>query len=104
MMDFPVELTLRSSETGLWLSANPIKEIERLRSKTVVNQSVPVTVGIHPLAGVQSELLDVAAEFQVGRAAEVGLVVHGVPVTYHARQQELVCLDKKAPLSTTDGK
>ena len=103
MMDFPVELTLRETGDGLRLFVHPAREIERLRAKPF-RHSAPSFEGDLPLAEVKAELLDVAAEFDLGKAAEVGLSVRGVPITYNAKTQELACLDKKGPLKPVDGK
>ena len=104
MMGLPVELTLRSTRYGPRLFANPAKEHASLRVKSHTIQPQPLKPGENPLAAVQAELLDLAAEIACGDAVEVGFNLRGITVSYDVKKQELSCQDKKAPLQLVDGK
>lgn len=104
MMGLPVELTLRTTETGPRLFANPVNELASLRLKTYPVQPQPLNVGENPLAGVRGELLDLVAEVEPGAATELILNLRGVPVAYDTRKQELACGDKRAALPTLNGR
>jgi fructan beta-fructosidase len=104
MMTFPVVLTLRQTESGPRLFTFPIKEIESLRSTTYSWSPRQLEAGDDPLYRVQGELFDIEAEFAPDGAAELGLTIRGVPVTYNIQKQELSCLDKRAPLALKEGK
>ena len=104
MMGVPVELTLRTTDEGPRLHANPIKELASLRAQSHTIPPQPLKPGENPLAAVKGELLDLTAEFALGDAAEVGFNLRGVTVSYDAKKQELSCGDKKAALKPVDGK
>ena len=104
MMGLPVELTLRPTEEGPRLLANPVKELASLRTKTHTLPPQALAPGQNPLADVKAELLDLNAELAPGDAAECGFVLRGVTIRYDAKKQELSCQDKKAPLKPIDGR
>jgi fructan beta-fructosidase len=104
MMTFPVELTLRETDEGLRMFANPVHEIERLRTKRYLweNETIPPEGNL--LAEVRGELFDIDAEISVGNAERIELIVRGVPITYETATARLVCTDREAPLPTDDGR
>ncbi len=104
MMGVPVELTLRTTEEGPRLLANPVKEYSTLRRKPHTLKAQPLNPGQNPLAAAKGELLDVTAELIPAEAAEVGFNLRGVTVSYDAKKQELSCRDQKAPLKPLEGK
>jgi fructan beta-fructosidase len=104
MMGIPVELTLNTTEEGLRLFANPVKELASLRVKSHTISPQPLAADENPLAGVQGELLELEAEIALGEASEVGFNLRGVPLVYDAKKQELSCKEKKATLKPADGK
>jgi sucrose-6-phosphate hydrolase SacC (GH32 family) len=104
MMDFPVELTLHSTEEGMRMFAYPVEEIEKIHGKKHSWEDEVLETGENLLSGIQGELFDINAEFAVGDAAECGFVIHGVPVTYNAAKQRLSCRGEEAPLKPVDGK
>jgi len=104
MMNFPVVLTLHAVEDGVRMFAEPVKEIESLHDAEHSWTSAALKPGENPLAGISGDLFDIRAEFQVGKAKELGLVVRGVPVVYDTEAQTLSCGDKSAPLAPVEGK
>jgi len=92
------------SPEGLRLFAYPVREIESLHGEKHAWQDLPLKPGENPLAGLTGELFDLAAEFELGEAAEVGFVLRGVPVVYDVWAQKLSCQDKEATLKPRDGR
>jgi fructan beta-fructosidase len=104
MMGVPVELTLRTTDEGPRLLANPVKEHASLRATSRTFPPQPLSPGDNPLAGLKGELLDLTAELVPGDAAELGFNLRGVTVSYDTRKQELSCQGKKAALKPVDGR
>ena len=105
MMNFPTELTLRSTAEGLRLCALPVKEIETLYADTRQFATLRPTPEGAALPGVTGDAFDISAEFMVGAATEeVGMKIRGVPVAFNAKTQQLLCADRSAPLSPAAGK
>jgi fructan beta-fructosidase len=104
MMGLPVELTLRTTEDGLRLLAEPVREYASLRAKSQSIKSQALNPGENPLAGIIGELLDLNVEFEPGTATELGFKLRGVPLNYDVKKQELVCEGQKAALKPLNGK
>ena len=104
MMGLPVELTLHSTDAGLRLLVNPVKELASLRQHTHILKPQPLKPGENPLPEVKDELLEVTAEIVLGEATEVVFMLRGIPVTYDVRKQELTCQDKHAALKPVAGR
>jgi sucrose-6-phosphate hydrolase SacC (GH32 family) len=103
-MAFPVTLSLHTTEDGLRLFFEPVREIETLyRGKRVV-ESQALHVGKSMRTGDMWEWFDLQAQFALGEAQELGLIVRGVPVLYDVRQETLSCLGKSLPLRPVDGR
>jgi fructan beta-fructosidase len=103
MMDFPVELTLRTTDEGIRMFAYPVREIESLYDKKHAWKDQPLPEGKNLLEGVTGELVDIRAEIEPGDAAEVGVTVRGTRVVYDAKKQTLSCKGT-APLKPEGGK
>lgn len=97
-MSFPGELTLRGTTEGPRLFRVPVKEIESLHGKEIRIAEKPLADGENPLAGVQGDLFDIRAEFELGNASEFGLVIRGQACAYQVPQKQVVSLGAKAPL------
>jgi sucrose-6-phosphate hydrolase SacC (GH32 family) len=104
MMGLPVELTLRTTQDGPRLFANPAKEHASLVRTSHVVPPQLLRPGDNPLAEIRADLLDISSELICGEATEVGFNLRGVEVKYDVGKQELTCQDKKAPLQPVDGK
>ena len=104
MMNFPVELTLRTTEEGLRLFALPVREIEKLHGKKHAwSDETLKEGGDNLLKGITGDLFHIRAEMEPGDAAEFGFIVRGTPVAVDAKGQQLVCKGK-APLKPEGGK
>jgi fructan beta-fructosidase len=97
-MTVPVELTLRTTEDGVRLFAEPVKEIESLRDARHGWKDLSVKPGSNPLAEIKGELFDISAEVRPGAAEQVTFTLRGVPVVYDAKKGEVICKGKTAPL------
>jgi sucrose-6-phosphate hydrolase SacC (GH32 family) len=105
MMTFPVELTLRTTGEGPRLFVSPVKEIELLHDKRCAWENETLAEGsANLLAGLRGDLFHLRAEFEIGDAQEVGFIIHGVPVFYHAAKQEVTCGKASGALRSVEGR
>jgi fructan beta-fructosidase len=112
MMWFPTELNLRRSPDGLRLAWTPVREIKKLREKTVTKKNFTLSPsGIaatesrtsgprpkpsgNPLAGMDAELAEVRMDFDLPGAGQVKLSLRGVGVVYDGVSREISCNGKK---------
>jgi len=102
-MLFPCELTLRTTEDGVRMFAEPAREIRRLHQQAYRWTDEALTPDGNVLAQVNGELFHIRGRFEVGAASGLDLVIRGVPVAYDAEKQELSCQGKKAPLKPAGG-
>ena len=100
-MTIPCELTLRKTTLGIQMFAEPVKEIESLRSKSKSWKELTLNNKEETLIKDAADLLDIRSEWEldVNQApAPFGLVIHGRSVIYDDWQKELSCLNLKARL------
>ena len=102
-MLFPVELTLRPTEEGLRLFAQPVREVQTLHERAYTWRDLTVRPGRQPLSGPSGRLFHIKARFRVGQARRLGLEVCGTPVSYDAAREVLQCRDRTASLEPVDG-
>jgi sucrose-6-phosphate hydrolase SacC (GH32 family) len=104
MMGFPVVLTLHKTEEGLRMFANPVREIEKLYAKehAWTNVAIPADDGL-PAPGIEGELFDIEAVFEVGDAEELGLSIRGEEIIYNVEEEELIFGESRAPLKAKEG-
>jgi fructan beta-fructosidase len=103
MMSFPVELSLRTTEEGVRLCAEPVRELSGLRGPARLWRDLELGPGDNPLAGSEGELWEIEVEFDPAGAAEVGLMIWGTEVVYEARDGVLRCGAQAAPLAPMGG-
>jgi fructan beta-fructosidase len=104
MMGVPIELKLKSVGANLRLSAEPIRELQKLRHASAGIQNETITSGNSYTARHNSDLWESVLELSPEKNAEVRLDIRGALITYDSAKQELSCLGKKAPLPLIDGK
>lgn len=97
---FPHRLTLRKTDDGIRMFAQPIKEIQKLHKRTHTAKSKKLTNEKAVVLDVSGELFDINATFKVQEADQVGLDIGGEKVIYHANKQQL----NRAALVPEDGK
>ncbi|MCC6144466.1 MAG: GH32 C-terminal domain-containing protein, partial [Candidatus Hydrogenedentes bacterium] len=103
MMDFPVTLSLRSTDQGPRLFAWPVQEIESLYTSTQEMAEIALAAEAQAVSAVDSELLDLSLIINPGDAKEIVLTVHGLHIGYDVAKQELHCNNKVAPLAIVNG-
>jgi len=93
---FPHELTLRTTDEGVRMFAEPVREIEKLYtdpSEHAEPRELPAGASVAmPLAG---ELYDVQATFALGEAKTVGLDIGGQRIAYDVAAGKLAGADLK---------
>jgi len=99
-MSFPCVLTLREDGGSLNMYRYPVREIEALRSETVLSvKDQPLAPNTNPLADVKGDLFDIDAEFAVSDAKEITFTFRGQVVRYDISKRSLRVIDKEAPMS-----
>ena len=101
-MTIPLELKLTVTPDGPRMTMNPVKELASLRAKT--HRLDPAVLPANPFAGIQTELVEVNAEFEPGDADEVAFTVHGATIRYDAKARELVVNEHRAPAPLRSGR
>lgn len=104
MMLFPVVLTLRTTDEGIRMFAEPVEEIEKLHRKKWSWNNMTLEPGTNLLSGVKGPLFHIRAEFTPADASEFGFVIRGEPVVYNAAENRISCKDKSAELKPENGK
>ena len=104
MMPFSVVLTLHTTEDGLRMFANPVKEIEKLYLKEHERTNIAIAAdSVESAPGIEGELFDIDAVLSVGEAEELGLIIRGQEIIYNVKEKKLVFGEQSAPLKTEDG-
>lgn len=96
----PHRLTLRSTDEGIRMFAEPVKEIQKLHQKKHSLKGAPLTEDKEVSLNVSGDLFDITATFQIGAATMVGLDLGGERVTYDVNEENL----RDASLKPKDGK
>lgn len=104
MMNFPVELSLRTTEDGPRLFAWPVQEIETLYKESTDLPDMELRDTSQKLEYKGNGLMDINLVFQNNSAAEFGVTIQGWAITYDTGTGELRCDDKKAPLANREGR
>ena len=103
-MTFQRELVLRSTGEGIRLFAYPVREIERLYTKTHRWADLALSPADNPLASLEGELWDLDAVIEPGKAAAVEWNVRGQAIRYDVARKMLSCLGKSATVEPADGR
>jgi sucrose-6-phosphate hydrolase SacC (GH32 family) len=105
-MLFPVELTLRTTEDGPRLFAQPINEIKKIYGKNWIFQDKVVEEGQQSILGESFDvgLYDISAEFEIESAERFGLIINNIQVIYETKEQKLYCQERYASLKPMEGK
>jgi len=103
-MLFPVVLTLRTTDEGIRMFAEPVGEIARLHGKKRSWKDEALEPEQNLLSGIEGDLFHIKAEFSPGDAAEFGFVIRGTPVVYNVEKKQISCRGKGAELKPDNGK
>ena len=102
-MLFPCTLTLRTTDDGIRMFAEPVREIALLHAKEHHWRNVILKPSDNLLAKLSGDLFHIESTFNTKGAKRFGFVIRGIEVAYDVAKQQLSCLDKTAPLSPEDG-
>ena len=102
-MLFPCVLTLRTTDEGIRMFAEPIQEIELLHAREHHWRNVTLKPKNDLLDTLSGDLFHLDCVFETRGTERVGFVIRGTEVVYDAGKQQLSCLDKSAPLQPRDG-
>jgi fructan beta-fructosidase len=103
-MTIPVELTLRSTDAGPRMFAEPVAEVASLRGDKYAFADVELSDAEQALPGFVGQLFDVELVLEPGTALQTGITFGDVAVTYDAEQKSLRCGQTTAPLAPVDGR
>jgi fructan beta-fructosidase len=104
-MNIPCELTLRSTDQGVRMFANPVTEVDSLRSGSHSKSNAAGSPGanIDSTVGV-GELFDLKLATEVGASGEVKLTVPGATLSYDVARKILECNGVSVPLEPISGR
>ncbi|MFH1371743.1 MAG: glycoside hydrolase family 32 protein [Planctomycetota bacterium] len=103
MLTFPVELTLRTTQEGIRIFTEPVKEIKRLHDKAYVFDETSLVKDSKQIEEINSELMHIRGEFLINDGT-CGFSLNGVNLVYNSKTQELGCLNLHAKLNPVNGK
>jgi fructan beta-fructosidase len=97
-MTVPVDLSLRETEDGPRLFAQPVPELQRLRADHRSLAPADLPRGENALAGLEADVFEIASTLDLDDEAVVTLAVGGARIVLNAAQGTLRCGDVEAPL------
>lgn len=97
---FPHELSLRTTEDGIRLLAEPVRELQTLHRAKVVADAQTLAERSPVKLAVPGELLDIRATFELGEAKQVGLNIGNDRLVYDVAKSRL----GDAPLKPLNGR
>lgn len=103
-MTFPVVLTLHTTDEGIRMFANPVKEIEKLYKTKHSFKDEVIDSDTDLLEDIEGDLFEIKAEIEVGDASKIIFDIRGEPVIYDAESNKISCKDHSAPCKPEDGK
>ena len=103
-MTIPVELTLRSTDDGPRMFAEPVAEIASLRGDKYSFADIELQDAEQELPGFSGQLFDVDLVLIPGTARQIGVAFGDVAVTYDVEQRSLRCGQVTAPLTPVEGR
>lgn len=90
-MNFPTELTLRTTPAGIHMFRMPVKEISALYDQTIQWDKVLNRESANPLQDLNSDLYDLDLELDVSKAKSFSIRLRGATIQYDAQKQVLSC-------------
>ena len=113
-MNFPTELTLRTTPNGLRVYRIPVREISNLYDRHDRWKNKTITPGNNILSKLKGDLYDMQFEFDMTQSSSFTIGIRGANICYNADKQEISCngptVDNKwadlgrATLKSIDGK
>jgi len=98
-MSVPRVLTLRKTSEGVRLFINPVRELEQLRGRLVVDRSdFHPAPDENPLASLDGDLWDIELKLESDTADKVTLMIRGREIQYDPHSHTLSALGKSATI------
>ncbi len=102
-MLFPVSLTLRTTDEGIRMFAEPVREIENIHGKKYAWKDTDLKPDENLLSKITGDLFRIRADFKPGAASDFGFVIRGETVNYNLEKQEISCKGRTAKLAPANG-
>lgn len=103
-MLFPVNLTLRTTDQGVRMFAEPIAEIKNLHGKKHSWKNKLIMPDQNLLAGLTGDLFHIRGTFSISSTAKMSFNIRGTEVLYDAENNRISCRGKSAKLKPENGK
>ncbi|MBN2269069.1 MAG: GH32 C-terminal domain-containing protein [Sedimentisphaerales bacterium] len=103
-MLFPVSLSLQTTDEGIRMFAEPVREIEKIHGRKRSWKAETLKPGQNLFSGIEGDLFHIIAEFSVGERGEFGFVIRGTPVVYNVEKNEISCKGKGSKLMPAEGR
>lgn len=90
-MNFPTELTLRSTPAGIRMFRLPVQQISALYDQEIKWEKVVTRESANPLQNLNSDLYDLDLELDVRQAKSFSIQLRGATIAYDAAKHLLSC-------------
>ena len=101
-MSFPTTMELRTTPEGVRLYRWPVKEVEKLYTKSYKFKNLSVEKTEKKLSSVKAELIDMSIEFEPKNS--IKLTIRGLEVAYDQKSGQFAFGTSKIAAPTIDGK
>jgi sucrose-6-phosphate hydrolase SacC (GH32 family) len=101
-MSFPNTMELRTTPEGVRLYRWPVKEVEKLYTKSYKFKNLSVEKTEKELSSVKAELIDLSIEFEPKNS--IKLIIRGLEVAYDQKSGMFAFGTSKVAAPTIDGK
>ena len=101
-MSFPTTMELRTTPEGVRLYRWPVKEVEKLYTKSYKFKNLSVEKTEKKLSSVKAELIDMSIEFEPKNS--IKLTIRGLEVAYDQKNGQFAFGTSKVAAPTIDGK
>ncbi len=103
-MNFPTELTLRTTQDGIRLYRTPVRELQQLRLPGRKWSNTILRPGENLFAGVLSDAYEIRAEIEPLNSAALDVKIRSESVHFDATAQKITFLGRSAPLAPEKGR
>jgi fructan beta-fructosidase len=94
LMNFPVALTLKTTDDGIRMWPMPVREIETLYKNETTFEEKSIKPGENLLSGINGDLLDIDADIEVSGVDRIGFKIRGIDVVYDSKEMTLTCVNR----------
>jgi fructan beta-fructosidase len=101
-MTIPVQLTLHQEANGIRMHANPVADLNSLRTERHSSSSITLKPGDNPLRDLKGEQFEIGVESRPAKGGALDMDLRGTPLIYDFQKEELICKSVRAPLSLRD--